>query len=869
VTKWLSKMCLYFFFTVYCSEFARAQNNPCIETGPRLSPWDCMWEGIFLLNPIGVAAYPSNGVVYDSVISLGERIDISATLGHKKAGLDQWPIYDCRPSPRGERKLDDGSPQGSFSASGPYHDDLTEHGTFSANIVPSQAGAFTVSLRGVADFGGCGGRFESVVKRKYAVTHAEFDPPFIVLRPGAQTNVKYRVTPSDAESYLSFHESKHPHLFNLVKNGGEFSVTARKHGATGIVARHDGHKMGEVQVKIFDAKLVADWNHDRVINTVDYAVDPSSNVYHFWVNDDDDHGVDSGNDIPGSGSKDGGNSEVDSVRDLVDFFPVYVDLAQAIYVLGTTDFTYALQHNQGGMGFVYTDLTPGNAGAYLTDKATAERVAGQTVNRISGSGNGFVLDDDFLTGIRWNGIGVILVEASLAGSGPLILNIMDSSGNVVFSTELDLSITGVEDMYRQVNISYVFTGPVALTPWLPEPSNMPDSESNGKNLVFVHGFNVSPEEARGWHAEMFKRLYWSGSNAKFMGITWDGDTGKNYHKAVINAFQASSKLKYYLSSLMGDTVIAAHSLGNVVVSEAIANHGLRPEKYFMFNAAMPIEAFDAGQQTTAEGLSMRDNMTNPKWVDYDERLWASEWYDLFSAGDNRSKLTWRNRYAEVPSKTAVHNYYSSGENVLANGDGDIPSTMIDLKFNDGRLAWVFQEMVKGRDGTLATYNLVMPDQHAGWQFNGEAYDANSLLPTHQVMKPADTTNITDEALMLEPFFERFVVEGKEDGYWWSPYDGSALYGLDGDADASRQAGYSRTQYKLLGEAVPALSFAVGANSVEDIEDPVRGGRNVDMQSKKTGWPKKSTEWEHSDMKNIAYPYVHKIFDDVVTAGSLR
>ena len=50
--------------------------------------------------------------------------------------------------------------------------------------------------------------------------------------------------------------------------------------------------------------------------------------------------------------------------------------------------------------------------------------------------------------------------------------------------------------------------------------NEPDT--NDKNFVFLHGYNVNPDQARGAFADMFKRLYWSGSHAKFYGVTWNG-----------------------------------------------------------------------------------------------------------------------------------------------------------------------------------------------------------------------------------------------------------------------------------------------------------------------------------------------------------
>ncbi|MDF9832660.1 hypothetical protein M2103_000874 [Ereboglobus sp. PH5-5] len=56
-----------------------------------------------------------------------------------------------------------------------------------------------------------------------------------------------------------------------------------------------------------------------------------------------------------------------------------------------------------------------------------------------------------------------------------------------------------------------------------EPKNWPDSLcTSNRAFVFLHGYNVNPQEARGWGAEMFKRLYWAESKAQFHMVIWPG-----------------------------------------------------------------------------------------------------------------------------------------------------------------------------------------------------------------------------------------------------------------------------------------------------------------------------------------------------------
>ena len=102
--------------------------------------------------------------------------------------------------------------------------------------------------------------------------------------------------------------------------------------------------------------------------------------------------------------------------------------------------------------------------------------------------------------------------------------------------------------------------------------------------VFLHGYNVNAQRARGWQAEVFKRLYVMGSRARFVGVTWYGDTGLrvggtslDYHQAVFNALQTGDRLKGALNFLdPAKTTVMAHSLGNMVACQAIQKGGYRP-----------------------------------------------------------------------------------------------------------------------------------------------------------------------------------------------------------------------------------------------------------------------------------------------------
>ena len=68
----------------------------------------------------------------------------------------------------------------------------------------------------------------------------------------------------------------------------------------------------------------------------------------------------------------------------------------------------------------------------------------------------------------------------------------------------------------------------------------------------------------------------------------------------MHAFATASNLVDTVVSLPGtNRVMLAHSLGNMLVSSAAVDHGLQYDRYYMLNAAVPMEAYDASE--TGEG----------------------------------------------------------------------------------------------------------------------------------------------------------------------------------------------------------------------------------------------------------------------------
>lgn len=316
---------------------------------------------------------------------------------------------------------------------------------------------------------------------------------------------------------------------------------------------------------VIKVDLVPDWNHDRVIDESDRDQATVLNPYRFWINDDKDDGdVASGDsDLPGQNKGNASDDKVNGRCDLLDFFPVWLDIGNAVKLLPSTwNCVYILRQADGAVNFFQSDLIRQEAGNYLieeteahgwepafpADRASVTNIPHLGMN-ITDSG------PDFDGRINQDtNKGVLIMEGKVSTTCPLVLEIRkgDLASTPIYETKLPLSLSGVEDMTRWINLRHLTGGAETKpTDTITEPPNFPDAVSNGKQIVFIAGFNNTEDDHRASSAEVFKRLYWSGSQAMFTGVSWEGNEDPagwampvefSYHLDVQNAFAVSLDL---------------------------------------------------------------------------------------------------------------------------------------------------------------------------------------------------------------------------------------------------------------------------------------------------------------------------------------
>lgn len=583
----------------------------------------------------------------------------------------------------------------------------------------------------------------------------------------------------------------------------------------------------------------------------DMAAVLSGRAFRMWINDDADISDDESSpvDIPGQSNPDCADSVVNGRRDLVDFFPVWLNISSFAPWLSAGSIGVGLIHKDSAVNIVWTSLGNLEAGRFLQEDIggcgpNLDQDA-HSADTVRVTADGIAVPDKVISMILQDpSKGVVMVEGVAASNEPLVIVMFDkSTRKVLFAFPLPMRIVSVVDMIRWVNVRAVAGGAVDRATDLFEPSGLPDAETNGKHLVFVHGYSVSEGKAFGWGVEMFKRFRQSGCNCAFTAVTWYGDDSRkwwyldntpNYYVNVEHAFHSAEAFKNVISGLSGEKIVAAHSLGNMLVSSAIADHGLSVASYFMLNAAVPVEAYVPEDITDESSY----NMANPDWHGYTNRLWASRWHEAwkqFDPIDGRANLTWRGRFAGINN---AYNYYSTGDEVLTNGNGEVQSLF------SGDFAWYNQESRKGQ------WPMLLPgNNEAGWSFNG-AYDT---LLSH--LDPVEAAKLSEDMIRTNSFFGLFDERG--------------LYGTNGSALAV----HPNVRARVLADGIPAESYAAGANAIDP--DGKWAERNVNMPDVAKGVRGDIYDgvgegaWKHSDIKNRTYQHVRDVFLSIIEKGNLK
>ena len=641
----------------------------------------------------------------------------------------------------------------------------------------------------------------------------------------------------------------------------------------------------KVKLTIFGRPLlVPDYDRKNGIDKTDVAkAKEGKTVFRFWINDDKDYGEacpgeDYNSDLPGKGNN-CGDAVVNGRRDLEDFTPIWIMHG------GVKEQDGAESEDAGE---IWPKETPPEFIASLTWKLESPHVNAVQTGMFTTEAGDFqhnpkvncgsnmqkpieeadivkeAFTKHFIEAMNQEPLkGVFIMEGAGVGSN-LVLRIATPRGKTVTKTSMPLVVSSVNAMYRWINLRGLLDGNnIGEDTKTDEPKNRPDAECNGKHVVFVHGYNTNAAEARSMSGEMFKRLWQSGFKAMFTAVDWFGDKGQidtwnwkgtitpEYYAAVYNAFKVSKKLSTHCDNLPGTKVMMAHSLGNVLVCAAAKDHGLAYSKYIMINGAVAQEALNS--KLIEDDMIDNDWKPGGSWAEDKktglERYRSSRWHGLFDAPDFRRTLSWKGRFSGLRD---VINYYAETDEVV----GDPARLLINSS------AWVQQERRKGTTSIKGAYALSFGKWNlgceAGWGIN-TYYALNPIYYVWPVGFLRPSGLLTREDVIIHPLFTPFrnveALMHSTDLFSEKGRDPDDLYLL---------------RALFLSDAIPAESHAMGANELILICQNVPMLKNIANKETwphtKTGlvnlWSEKTPQWYHADIKNLAYFYAYKVFDDM-------
>ena len=294
--------------------------------------------------------------------------------------------------------------------------------------------------------------------------------------------------------------------------------------------------------------------------------------------------------------------------------------------------------------------------------------------------------------------------------------------------------------------------------------------------------------------------------------------------------------------------LITQSLGNMVACEAL-REGLHVAQYYMFDAAVPSEAIDGTLRAETAADAPFDKYVPADWRAYPNACWAVNWHRWFvcDSDDARGQMGWPGRFtAALANAVEVFNYYSSGDSVFLE-TAEPPWLGAGMDVAADNYCWQKQETLKGG-------NCIAGTPYGGWGFHewvhGQAHDGS---PTFMHYSSAEAAGlVADGSVTNTPVFNR--------GY--APM-------LDRNASQDEV-------FMALAKCVPAVSSPVGGKAVgrnvnENID--MNLDRDEDGVPRPNSWGrpavKNQTPWLHSDMKDVAYFYVYKLYEQLIEKGNLK
>jgi hypothetical protein len=410
------------------------------------------------------------------------------------------------------------------------------------------------------------------------------------------TRIQYRVAMTSTSTGIVYRATV-LHLFTA-----EGASTSAIYGVTNLWAKGTGGAAifmptngvtveppgqdGVVSPIILKVDIAMDGNRD---DSIDFG---STNDNHclFWLNDDVDVISDGEEDDADSGAANCDDNVITCKRDLEDFTRLHIEVDENTAHL--SGITYFLKFESSGSPSVNIFEAVGESSAYLSDTNVANQQILKT-NLLTVTTTEHQLPNQY---IKTNGaVSPFILEGNRAGTGALTV-IVKKDGNEVCRKALALDLRPITEFCEKYVVT-ISTGDDVNTNSGNNANSTTYTPENDEYVLHVHGWNMENWEKDRWTETVFKRLWWQRYKGRVGGFQWPTLGALYYDRSEIRAWNSAQALNDRITSLnasySGQVRVIAHSMGNVVMGEALRLFSSSVvHTYIAAQAAIPAHCYD-------------------------------------------------------------------------------------------------------------------------------------------------------------------------------------------------------------------------------------------------------------------------------------